>query len=260
MATRRRRPGVSLGREHLSDSRYWDWRAAMQGMGAVMWPNEAFNRCVDRLQRRTLVDLLGDVSGRRVLDVGCGQGRLSLFLADQGAHVTGIDFSEAMIACAVADAVRRDVRGSVRFLRMALDDLPSLGESFDDAISVGCLAVTCADRSLLAAAEALGTALVPGGRVLLMEPIHRRWPLRRVCGLSRAAWTEAFERSGFAARCRSLMICLPVKFLCGLLPVPDGPTTTLVRAGEALLRLPGAGPLLADYTVLLLERLPSTGP
>ena len=39
----------------------------------------------------------GDVAGLSVLDAGCGTGYLSRKLADKGALVTGIDFSEKMI-------------------------------------------------------------------------------------------------------------------------------------------------------------------
>lgn len=47
-------------------------------------------------------DLLPAVTGQRVLDVACGQGRLSRYLARQGAEVTGIDISAAMLAKARA--------------------------------------------------------------------------------------------------------------------------------------------------------------
>ena len=40
----------------------------------------------------------GNVEGLRVLDIGCGTGRHTLWLAQAGAEVTGIDFSEAMLA------------------------------------------------------------------------------------------------------------------------------------------------------------------
>ena len=40
----------------------------------------------------------GNVEGLRVLDIGCGTGRHTLWLAQAGSEVTGIDFSEAMLA------------------------------------------------------------------------------------------------------------------------------------------------------------------
>ena len=47
-----------------------------------------------------VVGLLGDIHGRRVLDVGCGNGLLTKKLCEQGAIVTGADASETMLALA----------------------------------------------------------------------------------------------------------------------------------------------------------------
>ena len=44
----------------------------------------------------------GNVHGLKVLDAGCGTGYLSIKLAERGAVVTGVDFSERMIAIARA--------------------------------------------------------------------------------------------------------------------------------------------------------------
>jgi SAM-dependent methyltransferase len=49
-----------------------------------------------------LLELLPDVRGLRVLDLGCGQGRLSRELARRGAVVTGVDISPALLAKARA--------------------------------------------------------------------------------------------------------------------------------------------------------------
>jgi len=51
-----------------------------------------------------------DVSGLTVLDAGCGTGYLSKKLWDHGARVTGIDFSERMIAIARAQHPAMDFR------------------------------------------------------------------------------------------------------------------------------------------------------
>ncbi len=41
-----------------------------------------------------ILRLMGDIEGRRVLDLGCGYGDLSVLMAERGALVTGIDISE----------------------------------------------------------------------------------------------------------------------------------------------------------------------
>jgi cyclopropane fatty-acyl-phospholipid synthase-like methyltransferase len=57
--------------------------------------------------------------GTRVLDLGCGPGTYAVPLAHQGAEVTGVDLSEAMLdqarqACADAGAPVRLVRADMR--------------------------------------------------------------------------------------------------------------------------------------------------
>ena len=50
--------------------------------------------------RPAIVDLAGDVDGKRVLDVGCAAGHLSALLAGRGADVLGVDASAGMVAVA----------------------------------------------------------------------------------------------------------------------------------------------------------------
>lgn len=50
--------------------------------------------------RPAIVDLAGDVDGKRVLDVGCAAGHLSALLAGRGAEVLGVDASAGMVAVA----------------------------------------------------------------------------------------------------------------------------------------------------------------
>jgi ubiquinone/menaquinone biosynthesis C-methylase UbiE len=63
-------------------------------------------------ERPAMVALAGDVSGRRVLDAGCGSGPLMALLRDRGAVVTGLDASAGMLAVArrrLGDAVALQV-------------------------------------------------------------------------------------------------------------------------------------------------------
>src|SRR4051812_36904139 len=50
-----------------------------------------------------------------VLDVGCGDGRDSIWLADLGHHVIGLDPAESMLEAAESRLAGHKVRGSVEF-------------------------------------------------------------------------------------------------------------------------------------------------
>ena len=54
--------------------------------------------------------LLGDVNGKRVLDIGTGSGANAVALARQGAHVIAIDRSDAQLAAARKLATATEVR------------------------------------------------------------------------------------------------------------------------------------------------------
>ena len=58
-----------------------------------------------------LLELLGDLPGRRVLDAGCGEGYLARALTTGGAEVTGIDLSTRLIELARA----RDPGGRIDY-------------------------------------------------------------------------------------------------------------------------------------------------
>jgi SAM-dependent methyltransferase len=52
-------------------------------------------------------ELCGAISGRRILDIGCGEGQLCRLLRDLGAEVTGIDAAPSMIEAARAEEEHR---------------------------------------------------------------------------------------------------------------------------------------------------------
>ena len=44
-----------------------------------------------------MLDALGDVSGKKVIDIGCGEGRFCRILSERGAVMTGVDLTKALI-------------------------------------------------------------------------------------------------------------------------------------------------------------------
>jgi malonyl-CoA O-methyltransferase len=84
------------------------------------------------LEELHLGPLLGDVTGLAILDLGCGTGRHALRLTSQGACVTAVDFSKAML-----DHARRKPGADkvAFFLQDLASPLPFLCASFDRILS-----------------------------------------------------------------------------------------------------------------------------
>ncbi|MFD3683931.1 class I SAM-dependent methyltransferase [Nocardiopsis sp. NPDC058631] len=80
-------------------------------------------------ERPAMVALAADVTGRRILDAGCGAGPLAAALRDRGADVTGIDASAEMLALARrrlgddTDLRVVDLGGPLPFADGAFDDV-----------------------------------------------------------------------------------------------------------------------------------------
>jgi malonyl-CoA O-methyltransferase len=84
------------------------------------------------LEEPVVREALGDVAGLAALDLGCGTGRHSVWLANAGATVTGVDFSEGMLE----EARGKPGAAAVRFLAHDLHQpLPFAPGSFDLVVS-----------------------------------------------------------------------------------------------------------------------------
>ena len=82
-------------------------------------------------ERPAILALAGDVTGRRILDAGCGSGPLFAALRDRGAVVTGIDKSAAMLEL----ARRRLGDGADLQVADLGSPLPFGNGAFDDAVA-----------------------------------------------------------------------------------------------------------------------------
>jgi malonyl-CoA O-methyltransferase len=84
------------------------------------------------LEEPYMKQAVGDVRGLSVLDLGCGTGRHTVWLAGADARVTALDFSEGMLA----EARRKPEAASVRFIVHDLHEtLPFSKGEFDLVIS-----------------------------------------------------------------------------------------------------------------------------
>jgi len=146
--------------------------------------NRVMTAGLDRHWRRITV-LKTVRAGDRVLDACCGTGDLAIEAYRTGAHVVGLDFSEAMLERA------RSKEPAIEWVRGDVLALPFDDESFD-AVTVGFGVRNVAD--LEAGLRELRRVLRPGGRLGILEitrprgllaPFYRVWFDRIVPGLGR---------------------------------------------------------------------------
>ena len=149
-----------------------------------------------------VAEILAAVDGAsRVLDAGCGSGRLTVSLAEAGARVTGIDSNAGQLE----EAQRRAEEAGLALTLLEADfnaPLPFADASFDAVVS---------RLALMAAADPVETlhelarVLEPGGRlvtVLWASPAENPWfgipreAVGAVLGPERAAFARAFGKLG----------------------------------------------------------------
>lgn len=100
----------------------------------------------------------GDVAGKQVLDVGCGEGRFCRILSGYGAQTTGLDPIEKLLTAARAE----HPQGS--YVQGVAEALPFSKESFDMVVSY----LTMIDiPDFRAAINEIARVLRPGGQVLV---------------------------------------------------------------------------------------------
>ena len=85
-------------------------------------------------------EALKDGAGKRYLDIGCGSGRHATLLAERGAHVTGVDFSEEMLEMARQYAESRNASARTDFqLGQFFEWAKQTDEKYDAAYALGVL-------------------------------------------------------------------------------------------------------------------------
>jgi ubiquinone/menaquinone biosynthesis C-methylase UbiE len=96
---------------------------------------ELFSQDARELPKRIeeALEITGDLTGKWILDIGCGRGELACEAAARGAHAVGIDYSEAAIELSRERlaGMDEDLRSRVRFMQTDAKDLSFPDGSFD---------------------------------------------------------------------------------------------------------------------------------
>jgi ubiquinone/menaquinone biosynthesis C-methylase UbiE len=116
-----------------ANRRWWDTDAdAYQAAHGEFLGEADFVWCPERL-READAHLLGDVSGRRILEVGCGAAMCSRWLAGQGARAVAFDLSAQMLRHAVDAGASTGLE--VALVQADAQHLPFASGTFDLAFT-----------------------------------------------------------------------------------------------------------------------------
>jgi len=145
----------------------WDRRARQEGLYAVMSRRWTVNQCLEVHAQHVqiLMRWLSPLRSKRILDVGCGTGRLSAVLAGHGAKAVGLDENETMLTKA-----RHDLAGArVQLVRANAACLPFPDGVFDAAIGVMVLQHILSDTNFECALREIARVTTGRGRILLVD-------------------------------------------------------------------------------------------
>jgi SAM-dependent methyltransferase len=233
---------VSKGNAYptIGPGAYATWRAAPLGL------------LTEAIEQRLILELMGELDGRRVLDAGCGDGALVRTAASHGAQATGLDPDAAMLAAARSRLAESSLRAS--FVEGRIEQLPFRDSSFD---VVAAVTVLCLVPNAAAAVGEMARVLRPGGRLVIGE--LGRWnswaAIRRVRGWRgspiwrKARFREAAELSALAegagllvGTVRGAVYYPPIAWLARRMASFDPRIGRLTTAGAAFLALAATRP------------------
>jgi SAM-dependent methyltransferase len=169
---------------------------------------------------------LGDLSGKVVLDYGCGNGENTVPLAARGARVIGLDLSHALLDLAQTRMNMNGFPESARFIAASAHSVPLPDGSIDAILGVAVLH----HLDLDIAANEVHRLLKPGGRAVFQEPVRNSRviktlremiPYRQedVSPYERPLTDEELRRFGSRfATCRMRAFSLPFINLANVVP------------------------------------------
>jgi SAM-dependent methyltransferase len=134
------------------------------------------------------LNVLGEVAGKDVVELGCGTAYFGAWLARRGARVVGVDVTPAQLE--TARRLQRETELDFRLVEASAEDVPLPDESFDLAVSEYGASIWCDPERWVAEAARL---LRPGGELVFLC----NSTLSILCSPDEGPVGERLERSQF---------------------------------------------------------------
>ncbi len=155
-------PQGSTERQEREAAFHDDWAASLDLDEILV--RESFEADT-ALENQYALSQLGDLKGKRVLELGSGAGEGAVYFALQGAEVTATDISSGMVAVIGRLAEKFDVKVAAQVMPAEVLDFP--GASFDVVYGNGVLHHV----DFRKAVQETARVLKPGGKAVFIEPL-----------------------------------------------------------------------------------------
>jgi ubiquinone/menaquinone biosynthesis C-methylase UbiE len=140
-----------------------NWAAAIDVDGIRV--ADYFEACTAP-ENRFILRQMGDIRGKRLLDLGCGAGENSVYFAKQGAHCVATDYSPGMVEVALKLAASNGVQIEGRTANAMALDFP---DNTFDLVYASNLLHHIPDPKI--ALKEMHRVLKPGGKACFWDPL-----------------------------------------------------------------------------------------
>jgi len=93
-------------------------------------------RLIDRREKQAVLNAVGPVENKNILEIACGTGRFTVMLAERGADIIGLDISGPMLQQGREKARSAGAADHLEFMRGDAGRLPFPDDHFDSVIAM----------------------------------------------------------------------------------------------------------------------------
>ncbi|MDD5331702.1 MAG: class I SAM-dependent methyltransferase [Candidatus Nanoarchaeia archaeon] len=120
---------IKMEKEDILTASFYDDPEVVKSYNDIRYSSKGGKIC-DKRQMESFFNVVNNVKGKKILEIGCGVGRFTKLLSERGADVTGVDTSKNMI-----DYCKKNDKKGTYLVANALE-LPFKDKSFDIVYSI----------------------------------------------------------------------------------------------------------------------------
>lgn len=160
---------MSLEKRYVIETEKWDHLGLEKRESLHQFPEDYDFHKHARMDEQMpgVSEFLGDMTGKKVLDYGCGFGFVSTLLARSGAKVTGFDLSKECVITAIAQGVIAGVADNQNMIIAGGENIPFANDTFDIIFGKAILH----HLQIELAKKEIYRVLKPGGKAVFIETL-----------------------------------------------------------------------------------------